>query len=113
MPSTTTWKEVVASCISVSSSRLEVEGWEEIPSGWLNGGLDYTVKMLHRRACKALKQDAQGSGGVTISASVKKCVDMALDGMMNDEQGGAGWWLDFITLEFFPKLYDLVKFLED
>lgn len=49
--------------------------------------------MLHRRACKALKQDAQGSGGVTISASVKKCVDMALDGMMNRVVLVDGWTL--------------------
>lgn len=53
-----------------------------MPSGCLRGGLDYTVKMLHRRGCKTLKQDAQGSGEVSIPASAKKSVNMALDGMV-------------------------------
>lgn len=47
--------------------------------------LDYTSYIytsLHRRGCKTLKQDAQGRGGVSIPASVKKSVDMALDGMI-------------------------------
>lgn len=50
-----------------------------MPSGCVRGGLDYTVKMLHRRGYKTLKQDAQDSGEVTIPASVKKSVDMTLD----------------------------------
>lgn len=50
-----------------------------MPSGYVSGGLDYTVKTLHRRGCKTLKQDAQDSGGITIPASVRKSVDVALD----------------------------------